>query len=95
MKIKKYIEYEEILRDELKDRTEAMGYLSEASKDKDPAVFLLALEDVLDAQRTSMKAVRKQKKTQNPKTTSTKTVKKLSSSRKSSSKSLHVRRGKK
>ena len=92
MKIKRYVEYEEILRNELKDRTEAMGYLSEAAKDKDPGVFLLALEDVLDAQRTSTKAVRKQQRSQNPKVTSTKKVKVSNSSRKSNPKLLAARK---
>jgi probable addiction module antidote protein len=43
------VPYEEILLDELKDPTEAAAYLEAAMEESDPAVFLLALRQVVKA----------------------------------------------
>ena len=48
---KKYKDYQESLLKALKDSTEAIAYLNAALMDKDPRVFLLALKDVLTAQK--------------------------------------------
>lgn len=42
--------YEEILLEDLKDPAEAAAYLQVALEDEDPAVFLLALRQVAQAQ---------------------------------------------
>ena len=42
--------YEEILLEDLKDPAEAAAYLQAALEDEDPAVFLLALRQVAQAQ---------------------------------------------
>jgi probable addiction module antidote protein len=44
------VAYEEILLEDLKDPAEAAAYLQAALEDKDPAVFLLALRQVAQAQ---------------------------------------------
>jgi probable addiction module antidote protein len=41
--------YEDILDEDLKDPTEAVGYLNACLEDGDPEVFLLALRDVARA----------------------------------------------
>ena len=41
--------YEEVLDEDLKDPTEAVGYLNACLEDGDPEVFLLALRDVARA----------------------------------------------
>jgi probable addiction module antidote protein len=42
--------YEEVLDEDLKDPTEAVGYLNACLEDGDPEIFLLALRDVARAQ---------------------------------------------
>jgi len=42
--------YEEVLLEDLKDTAEAAAYLQAALEDEDPAVFLLALRQVAQAQ---------------------------------------------
>jgi probable addiction module antidote protein len=42
--------YEEVLDEDLRDPTEAVGYLNACLEDDDPDVFLLALRDVARAQ---------------------------------------------
>ena len=42
--------YEEVLLEDLKDPAEAAAYLQAALEDEDPAVFLLALRQVAQAQ---------------------------------------------
>jgi len=44
--------YEEILLEDLKDPAEAAAYLQAALEDEEPAVFLLALRQVAQAQGT-------------------------------------------
>jgi probable addiction module antidote protein len=41
--------YEDVLDEDLQDRTEALGYLNACLEDGDPEVFLLALRDVARA----------------------------------------------
>lgn len=44
------VAYEEVLLEDLKDPAEAAAYLQAALEDEDPAVFLLALRQVVQAQ---------------------------------------------
>lgn len=48
--------YEEYLLKTLQDPEEALGYLNAALGDEDPKVFLLALRQVLKAQKIDMSA---------------------------------------
>jgi probable addiction module antidote protein len=41
--------YEDLLDEDLKDSTEALGYLNACLEDRDPDLFLLALRDVARA----------------------------------------------
>ncbi len=41
--------YEDVLDEDLKDSTEALGYLNACLEDRDPDLFLLALRDVARA----------------------------------------------
>jgi probable addiction module antidote protein len=50
MKRVKSIKYEDYLKEELKDTKEAEGYLKAALEEEDPALFLLALKNVIKAQ---------------------------------------------
>lgn len=50
MNIKKSVDYQEYLLDTLKDREEAVGYLNAALEGGDISVFLLALQNVVQAQ---------------------------------------------
>jgi probable addiction module antidote protein len=50
MNIKKSIDYQEYLLESLKDKEEAVGYLNAALEGGDVSVFLLALQNVVQAQ---------------------------------------------
>jgi probable addiction module antidote protein len=54
-----YKNYNEFLKDELKDPKFAMAYLNEALQDENQNVFLIALRDVLEAQGADISAVTK------------------------------------
>ena len=45
---KTYRDFDELLRDEIRDPRDAAEYLNDAAEEGDSAVFLLALKDVLD-----------------------------------------------
>jgi probable addiction module antidote protein len=48
---KRIVDYQERLLAKLRDEEFAAGYLNEALKDEDPRMFLLALKNVIDAQK--------------------------------------------
>jgi probable addiction module antidote protein len=52
----KHIDYEENLFEALIDPKEALAYLNAALTDEDPRIFLLALKDVLTAQKIDITA---------------------------------------
>lgn len=56
-KKKIYKDFQDLLTDELQDQKLAVAYLNEALQDDDPAVFLLALKDVLCAQKKEIATV--------------------------------------
>jgi len=59
-KRKEYVDYQEILLEELKNPEFAVGYLNESLKDKDQRVFLLALKNVFQAQGGDMTSLAKE-----------------------------------
>lgn len=52
---RKLADYQDRLLEMLKDPKEAIAYLNAALNDKDPEVFIIALQDVCDAQQTSIR----------------------------------------
>lgn len=52
-----YKDYKELLFEDLQDPEFALGYLNETLKDKDRKVFLIALSDVLEAQKKGVSHV--------------------------------------
>ncbi len=59
---RRFIEYHEILMEDLQDQEFVNLYLNEALKDEDPRVFLLALKYVCKAQGKKMTLLAKQAK---------------------------------
>jgi len=56
------VDYQETLLEALKDPEEAQAYLNACLMDEDPRVFLLALKDVLQAQRRDISRLAKKAK---------------------------------
>jgi len=56
-KVKKYKDYDDFIVSELADPEFAMAYLNEALKETDRKVFLIALSDVLEAQKKDVSYV--------------------------------------
>jgi probable addiction module antidote protein len=54
-----YANYDEFLKERLKNPKLARAYLNEALKDEDQNVFLIALKDVLQAQEEDASAIAK------------------------------------
>lgn len=50
-------DYQEYLLNKLQDEEFAAAYLNEALKDEDPRMFLLALKNVIDAQKEDISAL--------------------------------------
>ena len=59
-KKKIYKNYEELLSEELKDQKLALAYLNNALAEDDPKVFLIALKDVLEAQKSNFSNIAKE-----------------------------------
>jgi len=57
MKKRKLIKYQDYLLNSLRDPNEAQAYLNAALLEEDPRMFLLALKNVIDAQKNSIVAV--------------------------------------
>ena len=57
MNKKRFINYQEQLLKNLQDEKFATGYLNEALKDQDPAMFLLALKNVIAAQEVNISTI--------------------------------------
>jgi probable addiction module antidote protein len=62
MKKRIFRDYQQKLLQDLQDSNLASAYLSEALKDEDPRIFLLALKNVYEAQGKAMTTVARQTK---------------------------------
>ncbi len=59
MNKKRFIPYQDVLIESLKDQEEAIAYLNAALSDEDPRIFLIALKNILTAQGITIPAVAK------------------------------------
>lgn len=61
-----YVNYNDFLKEELKNSKFAMIYLNEALQDENPTVFLIALKDVIEARGNNISALSKKTKISRP-----------------------------
>jgi probable addiction module antidote protein len=57
---RQFRDYQEKLLEDLQDGDEAIAYLQEASMDEDPRIFLLALKNVITAQKGNISELAKE-----------------------------------
>lgn len=57
---RRFRDYQEKLLEDLQDEEEAIAYLQVASMDEDPRIFLLALKNVITAQKGNMSELAKE-----------------------------------
>lgn len=59
MNKKRFVSYQDVLLEDLKDQDEAIAYLNAALADEDPRIFLVALKNILAAQGITIPIVAK------------------------------------